>query len=250
MTYRHLFVLALVGAFLPSVAAAQSSTDQRAFVSVYLGAQTGENDVVDGLEFTVYDEKASVGTTQTYNGGTLFAFGGGVKVAGQIFVGAQFSRTSDQAVATASAQIPNPIVFARPRAASLSAEDFKHSERALHLLAGYWLPVSDSFDVMVSGGPTFFSITHEIINSVDFIESVFPFNTVTLSRLNGVERSESSVGFNIGAEAMYLATPRVGIGGFARLAKGSVDLQGGGGSGTVNMDVGGFQLGVGVRFGF
>lgn len=249
MTHRYLLAAALVGFLTPSVAAAQSSDAQRAFVSVYFGTQLGERDLDDGFDFTAYEETATVDASQTYKGGKFIALGGGVKVAGQFFVGAQLTNTGKDATTTATASIPHPLIFNRPRTATATADDFVHKERALHLLAGYWLPVNRTFDIMLSGGPTFFSVKHELVTGVNFSEAGFPFSTVNLTSLTGSEEEEGATGFNVGLDATFRFNPTVGIAGFGRFSKGSVDLPGAG-TGTVKVDVGGMQLGVGVRLAF
>lgn len=249
MKHRLLLSAAFAALFVPAVASAQSSTNQRAFVSVYFGAQAGDRELDDSFDFTVYEETATVNTSQSYKGGRLFAIGGGVKVAGQIFVGAQLARTGKDAETTSSASIPHPLIFNRPRTATGTADDFTHKEQALHLMAGYWIPVASGFDVTVSAGPTFFSVTHELVTGIQFSETGFPFNSVNLTSLTGSEQEESAVGFNVGADATFVLTPNFGVGGFARFAKASVDIPATGNR-TAKVDVGGLQLGVGVRVAF
>lgn len=249
MTHHYLLAAVVAGSLTPSVATAQSANDQHAFVSVYFGTQVGERDVTDEFDFSAYEETATVKAGQTYKGGKFVALGGGVKVAGQFFVGAQFTNTGKDSSTTATASIPHPLIFNRPRTATATADDFVHKERALHLLAGYWLPVNRTFDVMVSGGPTFFSVTHELVSGVQFSEAGFPFSTVNVTSLTGTEEQEGATGFNVGLDATFRFNPTVGIAGFGRFSKGSIDLPSPG-NGTVTVDVGGMQLGVGIRLAF
>jgi hypothetical protein len=59
---------------------------------------------------------------------------------------------------------------------------------------------------------------------------------------------DTGVGFNIGVDGTYLFTDRIGGGIVLRYTGGSVDLDSD--AGTVSLDVGGFQIGFGLRVRF
>ena len=60
--------------------------------------------------------------------------------------------------------------------------------------------------------------------------------------------SDSGVGFHVGADGSYRLTPRLAVGAFLRYAAATVDLAGR--AGEVSVDVGGLQIGAGVRLQF
>ena len=108
-------------------------------------------------------------------------------------------------------------------------------------ITGTWMvPLTTKFDVGVAFGPAFFSMTQDFPTSVTVTEP-----GPTIDQANG-EISESGVGFHFGVDGTYLVTPRIGVGALLRYTYGSVDIDGA----ADNLTVGGFQIGVGVRFRF
>jgi hypothetical protein len=109
------------------------------------------------------------------------------------------------------------------------------------------LPLNDRISVHVLLGPSFFTVSQDVVEDVTLVEAA-PFTTVNATA-NVVERKESPVGFNIGADVAYNAYTRdrlkVGAGMFLRFAGASADLQVF--DNTVESELGGFQIGFGVR---
>jgi hypothetical protein len=113
------------------------------------------------------------------------------------------------------------------------------------------VPVSNRIELAAFGGPSFYSIKQGLatINLSDIVEGPSPFGTVTVRQATVVVADESKTGFNIGVDGTYRVTDIVGVGGFMRFSGTDVDLDLPGG-GTVNVDVGGFQMGAGLRVRF
>jgi hypothetical protein len=111
------------------------------------------------------------------------------------------------------------------------------------------IPVSDKVEFGVSAGPSFWTVKQDFVSGVEITEGPPPFNTVDINSVTLVDESENAVGFNIGVDATYLVTRRLGAGAFIRFAGASVDMPTAGG-GTVTLDAGGFQVGGGLRVRF
>jgi hypothetical protein len=250
---RKLWSLVLgVVVVLPAAAAAQTapaapSSGDRGFLAVHVGSQSGSSDLTDGFTFSQYDETATVSIRQSYGGNPIVNIEGGARIVGQLFAGVAFTRGSNTIDTTVDATIPNPLFFDRLRSASLATE-LDHKETAVHLFARYVIPVNEKFEIGLSAGPSFISVTHSLVTNVAFQESAAPFTTVTLTGTTNREESERVVAANVGANATYRLTTQVGIDGFFRYAKGATDVAGAGG--TVEIKAGGTQFGIGVRFGF
>lgn len=234
---------------LPLSAAAQpAAAEGRGFVSVYFGGQSGDGSSTQSGAFTAYGEAGDFTATQSYDGGSLLSIGGGVRVWGNLGVGAAFTRLSEEQEASVTVRAPHPFFFNSPRTASADQPGLKHDEVALHLQALYFVPVGENVEFSLGAGPSFFSVTHGFLTGASFAEGGAPFSTITVSNIAVTEADKTVVGFNVGAEAAFYVTRNVGVGGFVRWAGAKADLPAG--TATVEVDLGGAQFGGGVRIRF
>jgi hypothetical protein len=102
------------------------------------------------------------------------------------------------------------------------------------------IPVANKLDVGVFGGPTIFFVKQDTITSLTVTE---PGPTVN-APLSEVKKT--TVGINFGVDVQYLVANKIAVGGLARYAWGSADIDGA----TDNLTVGGFQIGAGIRYRF
>ena len=222
--------------------------EDRGYVNLNVGFESASGVLSDARGFVVYDESATIATTVNQDSGTLFDFAIGSRVWRNVSAGIAFHRDPSTGNGSATGSIPHPLVFGTPRALALSVEDLKRSEKALHLQVGYMLLLMDRVDVHVTAGPSFFSVKQDVIDSVSFEEVGGNLATVNATA-QVAERSDSAVGFNIGADVTYriydTGDYRVGAGMFLRHTGASAEIrlleQ------TVESDAGGFQIGFGVR---
>jgi hypothetical protein len=239
------------GLLAASPASAQSTqkptpkpaSSSRISASINFGVQAGSGDLTYGSTPLIYDEPARLDVAQTFESGPLFDIGGSYLIYDNFGVGLSYSRTSGDGVATVTGQIPDPDVTDRPRGASASADGLAHTENAVHLQVFYRFAATPKLDISVGLGPTFYSMTQDLIDTVDVAE---PGPTITP---RPAEVSESPVGFNIGADATYMINERFGAGVLLRIATGSADMALPSG-GSVEVDAGGFQFAVGLRVRF
>jgi hypothetical protein len=117
-----------------------------------------------------------------------------------------------------------------------------------HVQILYLLPVSRVFDVMFSAGPSLVTVQQDLVNSVNFSET-YPYDRAAFESAGLVRVRKSGVGFNVGADATWHATPMIGIGILLRYTRGNVSLPIPGQS-EVHARAGGAQAGVGVRLFF
>ncbi len=218
------------------------------FVSASVIGQAGSQRVDDSATFPLYDETARFDTVYDVDSGGGFEVGGGVYVWNNVGVGVTIGRVGGGGDARVSADLPHPVLFDAHRSAAL-VTDHEHSERAVHLQVLWTVPVREKFDVTVGLGPSFYAVRQELVTEVFFAEGPEPFRSVTLTGTTQASRSESAVGFNIGVDGVYMATPRIGGGLTLRYSGASSDLPGAGGT-DVAVDAGGFQAAVGVRMRF
>jgi hypothetical protein len=235
-------VLALCLFAAPSVASAQTMqwTD-KGYITVSFGGQVGSHTLDTNSTFPLYDETATVTSTQKVKGGALFDIGGAYRVWGQnLLAGVSFTHTSSDADVSITGSIPDPVFFERPLTVNTTQGGAQHSENALHLDAVYMIPVANKLDVGVFGGPTIFFVKQDTITSLTVTE---PGPTVN-APLSEVKKT--TVGINFGVDVQYLVANKIAVGGLARYAWGSADIDGA----TDNLTVGGFQIGAGIRYRF
>ena len=90
----------------------------------------------------------------------------------------------------------------------------------------------------VLAGPAVVSVKHDVPGSVSVTEAAGgPAVAVSVDRV-----SKSFTGYQVGVDLRYLITEQIGVGGFVRYAGAGGTLDGAG-----DLDLGGAQIGVGVR---
>jgi len=113
------------------------------------------------------------------------------------------------------------------------------SDRNVYVVVAAFLPLTDSVELSVFGGPSFTRVRQDLITSVTVPDGTQ--NVVSTIQ----SESGTAKGVNVGADISYMFTNMVGAGVFARYNGGSVDLDGASG-----VKAGGFQLGIGARLRF
>lgn len=232
-----LLCLALCAAAAPS-AEAQTTWNDQGFANVNFGVQGGSSTLGTVTTFDIYEEAATVSTSQEIEGGAFFDISAGYKVWQNLAVGVGYSRTSSSTDAAVAALIPDPVFFDQPRPVTANVSDLQHTQNAIHLMGVWVMPVTEALDVAFSFGPTIFSVSQELPGSLTVSEP-----GPTVGNVNVTSVDETGVGINLGVDLTYMVTPRFGVGGLARYTRGSVDLEGA----SDSLTVGGFQIGVGVR---
>ena len=220
--------------------------EDRAFVNVNLGFQLTGRQFGQTLTPIIYDERASVVTTHVVDGGLMpLDVGGGLRIWRSLGVGAAYTHFSATESATVNASVPHPILFNRPRSASVLVP-LNHVESAIHLQAVWVLPITERLDVAFSGGPSLMTVKQDLVSGIEIAEESPTFATVTIAKVAIAPQDQHIVGFNGGADVTYFLTPVIGVGLTVRYVAGSAGLSQSDGN-TVTLDMGGFQLGVGAR---
>jgi hypothetical protein len=235
-------LLALGLCAAPQIASAQTMqwTD-KGYVTFNVGVQVGSADLDTSSTFPLYEETATVSSTQKISGGAFFEIGGAYRVWGNnLLAGVSFTRTKSDADVAITGSIPDPDVFDQPRTVSATQGDAEHSENAIHLNAIWMIPVANKLDVGVFGGPSIFMVAQDTITSLTVTE---PGPTVNAPL---TEVKKTTAGINFGVDVQYLIRPNIALGGLARYSWASADIDGA----TEKLTVGGFQLAVGARYRF
>ena len=230
-------------------ASAQGSAPlERGYAHVNFGAQGGSHDLTQSGALTIYDEAAPFTAKTNGGGGPVFDVGGGYRLFGKLYAGIAYSWTSDKSDADVSGSVPHPFYYDQFRAVSGTAPGLEHSEGAIHIQGVWRQPITTKFDLALSFGPTIFMVKQDLVSGLTLAEQGDPTTGVVLTGVQTEQVSETAVGFNVGADGTYMFNSRLGAGAFLRYTGGSADLKGTGG--TVNVDVGGVQIGAGLRLRF
>jgi len=219
---------------------------EQGYAHVNIGAQSGSHDLTQAGSFPLYDEEALFSNKVNIGGSVIYDLGGGYRVWGRnLYAGVSFTHDSDSTNGDVAATIPHPLYANQFRAVTGTADGLNHTENALHVQAVWRQPVTTKFDVALSLGPTIFWARQDLVAAISVAEqgAGVVLTGVTKERVNA-----TSVGFNIGADGTYMVTDRLGAGGFLRYTGGSADFEGA--AGTVKLDLGGFQIGAGLRLRF
>lgn len=240
---KRVVAVVLFGAGLLSATDASAQMIQwtdRVFLNASVGIQPGTKTVASSISLPLYDETAVIGTTRDVKSSPIWDVTGGMRVWSNLAVALSVSGRSANSDGVTTASIPNPVFYDQPRTVNGSVNDMKHSELWTSVLFGWMYPVTDKFEVMVMAGPTVASVKHEIVSGVTVAEASTPTVTVALETVD-----KSVWGLMAGVDGRYLLTSNIGVGAFARYAAAKVNL-----TSTTKLEVGGFQVGAGIRIKF
>jgi len=248
----RLTVLASAFALLavPHAQAQMLQWQDRVFVNINgLSQSRADITVTTKSTQTIYDETATFDGAQTIKTkDASFDIGGGVRVWKNFGVGVSYTTISTTGNGAASASVPHPLIYDRPRTATAAVTGLKHEEGQVHLSFLWMLPLTDKLDVAVFGGPTFFQLTQGVIGAPTFTEVGPPYTSITMS-VAQAEVSANKTGANVGADVTFKFMKNLGVGGFIRWAGAKVSVTPPGGT-AFSVNVGGFQFGGGARVRF
>ena len=237
MKKATIFLMALAAwATTARTARAQAELLQTGFINVDAGAQPQRQTITAATSFPLYDEVATVTDVQRIRNGMVFDVSGGVRIASNLAVGAGYSQFGRAGTGVVTASVPSPRFFDQPAVVTRDASDLAHTERTIHGRITYFMPVSDTLDVSVSGGPSFIHVVQGLATGI----SVAP-GTQTVS-LGNETQSGNAFGLNGGIDANYMVQSGFGVGAWIRYTYGKLDLPA-----VKGFKVGGLQGGLGLR---
>jgi len=246
-------LLVACGVFVISAnqASAQGATwADRGYINIGWGVESGSSAMTDTRTGTIYDETATITSSSEFTSGSLFDVGVGIRIWRNLTIGAGYHQEQNDTEGHLTGAIPSPIFFNRPRQLD-QAVPLDRKEQATHLMIGWVVPIGAKFDVMVSGGPSFFRLTQDTVSDVVPVENSNNFSTVAADETI-TERKKSQTGFNAGVDATYIVwqndSVRVGAGGFVRFTQADIDVEML--SSSQPTKVGGMQFGFGARLRF
>jgi Outer membrane protein beta-barrel domain len=239
-----LFSAALIALALP--AAAQSQDRFRLVIDG--GAIINAESFGQDFTLTKNVESTPVTTELTRETGGFVEAGGRVRVLPSLWVGVLGFAASSKAEGTLTAGVPHPFYFNQRREVSGDLSSLDHSESGVHVEVAYAVPLGDSTEVQVFGGPSYFNVTQTVVTDFTYSDS-YPYDTAQFQSATTTDASESGLGFNVGGEVTWRLSRSLQVGGLIRYSQVTVTLSPAPGN-DVELRGGGLNLGAAVRVGF
>jgi hypothetical protein len=232
----------------PAPARRPPSWSEHGYVSLNLTYQTTSNAFTAATTFTQNVETGNLTTTYDLARPPVLDFGAMERVWRNLAVGVAVTWLSQSVDGDITASIPHPFVFNAPRTVTGSFADLPRDEFALHIDAGWIVPVGRKTEITIFGGPSFFQVKQGLVIGVT-TSSVYPYDTATFVSAITVDESKSRVGFNAGVDVTFGLAKHIGVGAIVRYSHASLEFPVSSGS-EVTVRAGGAQIGGGLRVGF
>jgi hypothetical protein len=212
---------------------------EKFFANVNIGGELGTRTITTTTSKIVYDETATLVSTQPITRGPVIDFGGGYRVWNDVFAGIVVSWFGNSETASTSTSVPDPFFFNRPKSVAGTTTALKRREVAISPQAIWAMPLTDKLDVAFAGGIAIIRVSQDLVGSFSVASGTQNVTTTTSTEKG------TAVGPYVAADFIYNLNPRYGIGGYARFAGGKVTLPS-----VVDANVGGMQVGGGIRLRF
>jgi hypothetical protein len=231
---------------------------ERGWIDVNIGAASAAQTSVT-TEFNVDDGFGELATYRVgYKAptGAAFDFGGGVMFTDTIGLGVLFAGTAHKSPADLDIRIPHPTAFNRFATDQAPTEgDLDRVEGAAHIQLMFKAPLDDDrVRVRLFGGPSYFRLEADAVSNIRYVQTfnLLGFNEVEIDSYETQKVEETAWGFHVGGDVTWFFSRVFGIGGFARLSRGEVTVEDPDipADGPIDVKVGGFQGGLGLRFRF
>ena len=211
---------------------------EKFFLNVNVGGELATRTINVVARKTIYDETATLASSQSIGRGVVVDFDGGYRVRQDFFAGLLVSFFGKSSDATTSASVPDPIFFNRPKTVTGSTSGLKRSEVAVAPHVTWARPLTDNFDITFSGGIAFIHVSQDLVGDFD----IAPPQNITILQTS---ETANAVGPYAQVDLIYNLKSRYGVGGYVRYAGAKVDLLS-----VTDTNVGGVQAGGGVRLRF
>jgi hypothetical protein len=203
----------------------------RGWVDVNFGmANAGQQDYSSAYDFTVFRETARFQADYHLPVGAEFDFGGGFMFTPTVGLGVSCAGTAHQDKTALSIRIPHPM-FANTFAADTGRTESKQmrSEGSANIQLVVAQTVGHTA-VRLYGGPSFFRVQQDAVEDIIYDQAFLffsPVNAVNITGFNGEQIAYADAtgwGFHVGGDVSWFFTRIVGVGGFAKFSRGTVNI--------------------------
>lgn len=186
--------------------------------------------------------------------GASFDVGGGVMFNRWIGAGVSIAGTAHEDIVGLGATIPHPYFFNAEVIASGATDDkLMRTEGSVHLQAMVAAYQGPRGRFRVFGGPTYFRYEADMVQDVEYTQIATRLSraqSVTITGYEAVTTEGTGWGWHVGADGSVFFNRVVGIGGFARFSRGTVEIDEPMSELLQDVTVGGLQVGGGLRLRF
>lgn len=244
-------VLALVGLLTLSwsPAQAQPAWPGRVRIGLNVGSQLEAQALAESLTVEKHVESAPIAVGTPQESFPIYEAAFAVRLARDVGFGfgVAVSYLSKSTAAQIAADIPHPFYFEQPRAITGTA-GLRRTELATHFNAVF-VQAWPRLELMVSGGPSIFSVDHDLVSDVFFSEE-YPFDTAQFTSATVFKGQESRIGYNVAADVTWRLGRSWGVGALVRFSRARVPFETPDGVEVAKLDAGGLQAGGGLRLMF
>lgn len=248
------FVLALFAAGAAHAQTPQATPTPAApgrglvFIGIDGAGQVTSTSADSSVTYKVYGEDATLQATYKTKAVPAFGARAGIRVWRRLTVGGAVSRFTDSAAAAVTARVPHPFFFDRPRQIDGTAEDILREETVAYAEIGWTFALSRKMDLTLFAGPAFFTVRQEVAGRVLYAES-YPYDSAAFTGVESTVKKASATGTTAGVDVTYLFSRSFGVGVLLRYSQATAEVTPADGR-PVTLDLGGLQVGGGLRFRF
>ena len=171
-----------------------------------------------------------------------------------IGAGVSIAGTAHEDIVGLGATIPHPYFFNAEVIASGATDDkLMRTEGSVHLQAMVAAYQGPRGRFRVLGGPTYFRYEADMVQDVEYTQIATRLSraqSVTITGYEAVTTEGTGWGWHVGADGSVFFNRVVGIGGFARFSRGTVEIDEPMSELLQDVTVGGLQVGGGLRLRF
>lgn len=221
----------------------------RGFFAANGSYRVTSNNFNQSFSFRKNAEDAHVETHHLVDAAPGFGVAGGVMFSPHVGAGVAISRLSQRTSGSLSSEIPHPFFFNSPRAVAGELAGLEREELAFHGQARIVAAPSGRIALSVFGGPSWFRVKQSVVGNVVYRDS-YPYDEATFESIQVLDAQKSAIGFNVGGDAAYFLTARMGVGIGVMFSRATMDLPSGADNQTTPIRAGGVGVSGGVRLRF
>jgi len=200
------------------------------------------------VAFTQYHEAASVSEGYDFDSGFGFEVGAAARLIGPLGLHVAYAAAAARGGAAAvSAQIPHPFYYRQPRSLSTSIAGLDQTESAIHVDLAVLPGKTGRLRFVAFAGVSLFSAKLDLLQLPELSET-YPYDQVVAS-FPTETLEDGPLGFNAGASIDFYFSRNLGFGAQVRYSQGKARFDQGE-KGALDVDLGGAQVGFGLRAAF
>lgn len=246
---RHaLALLVLLCTAVP--ASAQYPPIRDPYLTFTYGTASRAQDAHQQGRFPLYGEDLAFDVLHSLDRSEFLDVGLGARVWRGLFLGVAYTaRREESREGQITAFVPHPVFYDTYRSGAGVVPAVGHTEHTVHVQAMWRFAPAPALQIGVFGGPSIFSLSHELVEDFAVTEVGSGFSEVSFGEATIRRESEGAFGAHAGVDAMYRIARHVGLGAMVRYSRGTADVAIFG-SRPLELTVGGLDAGLRVRIGF